>query len=291
MSKLKAKKPEQAKPSKPKIIVFGGSGFGKTWASLDFPNAYYIDTEGGANLPHYIAKLSKSGGQYLGVEDGSKDFPTVIEQVKLLATTKHDFKTLVIDSVSELMLLYIASQTERMMAGGTDMTKTYGAEKKPAVAYARQLINWVQRLDMNVILICHEKAEWKDEKLVGYTFDFWDKAEYILHLALRITKQGASRKAFVRKTRLEQFKDGTLFDWSYENFAKMYGEDVIKGDVSIITLATPEQVARINQLNTLLKTTDEEKEKHFKYADSDSYEEMETAKAAFVIQRLEAKIA
>lgn len=291
MSRLKAKKPENAKPSKPKIIVFGASGVGKTWAALDFPSVYYIDTEGGANLPHYTAKLSKSGGVYLGVEDGAKDFPNVIEQVKLLATTKHDYKTLVVDSVSELMLLYIATQSETMMAKGADMTKTYGAEKKPAVAYARQLINWVQRLDMNVILICHEKGEWKDEKMVGYTFDFWDKAEYILHLALRITKQGASRKGFVRKTRLEQFKDGAIFDWSYDNFAKLYGKEVIESDAVPIDLATLEQLGRIQQLNTLLKTTDEEKDKHYKYADAESYEEMETSKAAFVIERLEAKLA
>lgn len=291
MTKLKAKKPEDAKPSKPKIIVFGASGVGKTWCALSFPNVYFIDCEGGANLPHYTKRLKESGGVYLGVEDGAKDFPTVIEQVKLLATTKHNYKTLVIDSVSELMLLYIATQSEKMMLSGSDMTKTYGAEKKPAVAYARQLINWVQRLDMNVILICHEKGEWVNEKQVGMTFDFWDKAEYILHLALRITKQGGSRKAFVRKSRLEQFADATTFDWSYEEFSKRYGKDVIESEPEALKLVTPEQLTRINKLNEILKTTEEEKEKHFKYANSESYDDMETSKAEFIITRLEAKIA
>ena len=90
MSKLisKAIKPKSANASKPKILIFGKSGVGKTWASLDFPNTFYIDTEGGANLEHYTDKLAKSGGMYFGVEQGSRDFATVVELVKELATTK-----------------------------------------------------------------------------------------------------------------------------------------------------------------------------------------------------------
>src|SRR5664280_1663930 len=76
MTKLKAKDPKTTEPSKPKILIFGKPGVGKTWFSLDFPSVYYIDTEGGADLAHYTAKLIKSGGVYMGPEDGSLDFPT-----------------------------------------------------------------------------------------------------------------------------------------------------------------------------------------------------------------------
>ena len=48
MSKLKAKDPVNAEPSKPKMLIFGKPGVGKTWGALDFPSCYYIDTEGGA---------------------------------------------------------------------------------------------------------------------------------------------------------------------------------------------------------------------------------------------------
>src|ERR1700733_12615163 len=96
-SKLKAVDPKAAEPSRPKITIFGKPGVGKTWGALDFPNVYYIDTEGGADLAHYTDKLKKSGGVYFGPEQGASDFETVIEQVKALATEDHSYKTLLID--------------------------------------------------------------------------------------------------------------------------------------------------------------------------------------------------
>lgn len=135
-SKLKAVDPKSAAPSKPKVLVFGKSGIGKTWTSLDFPNVYYIDTESGADLGHYTDKLKKSGGAYLGVDQGSLSFDTVLEQVQALATEKHPYKTLVIDSISKLFNTEIATEMEKL--GDKDV---YGASKKPAVAYMRRLVS------------------------------------------------------------------------------------------------------------------------------------------------------
>jgi len=64
--KLKGHAPELIKPRKPKILVYGASGVGKTWAALDFPDVYMIDVEGGATQPEYREKLAASGGLYLG---------------------------------------------------------------------------------------------------------------------------------------------------------------------------------------------------------------------------------
>ena len=47
VSRLKAVAPKAAEPSKPKMLLFGKPGIGKTWFSLDFPACYYIDTEVG----------------------------------------------------------------------------------------------------------------------------------------------------------------------------------------------------------------------------------------------------
>ncbi len=35
---LKGTDPKSAKPSKPKILIYGKPGVGKTWAALDFPS-------------------------------------------------------------------------------------------------------------------------------------------------------------------------------------------------------------------------------------------------------------
>ncbi len=126
-SKLGAVDPKAAEPSRPKITVFGKPKVGKTWGALDFPSVYYIDTEAGADLAHYTDKLKKSGGMYFGREQGSQDFATVIEQVKALATEKHPYKTLVIDSLSKIYNMEINKEAERL--GDKD---GFGASKKPS---------------------------------------------------------------------------------------------------------------------------------------------------------------
>ena len=53
-SKLLAVAPESwLKPKKPKILISGPAGVGKTWVSLDFPSVYYIDCEQGAERDRY----------------------------------------------------------------------------------------------------------------------------------------------------------------------------------------------------------------------------------------------
>jgi hypothetical protein len=287
---LKGTDPKAAKPSKPKILIFGKPGAGKTWASIDFPSVYYIDTEGGANLEHYTDKLKKAGGAYLGPADGANSFETVIEEVITLATTEHQYRTLVIDSYSKLFNTQVDINFEAMQRAGREMDKTFGAEKKPAIAYTRRLVRWFEKLDMNVILICHERALWKDSKEVGQTYDGWDKLEYELHLALQIVKQGASRKARITKSRLAEFPDGESFDWSYENFAQKYGRDVIEADATAVKLATPEQLKQIESLITVLKVDEELVAKWMDKAGVEKFPEMDTDTIQKCIGFLEAKI-
>ncbi len=256
---------------------------GKTWASIDFPSVYYIDTEGGASRDHYTDKLKKAGGKYFGPEHGSLDFDAVIEELITLATVKHDYRTLVIDSFSKLYNNRAAEAAEK---GGDD----FGRDKKEANKPTRKLVRWIDKLDMNCILICHEKDKWAGGELTGQTFDGWEKLEYELDLALRITKAGASRKAKVIKSRLKEFPDAEIFDWSYAEFAKRYGQDVIEGAATPIVVATDEQVNALKMLVELMKvdsdTTDKWKEK----AGVDSFEEMDTETIGKCISFLESKI-
>jgi hypothetical protein len=288
-SKLKAVAPKSAEPSKPKILIFGKPGVGKTWASLDFPSVYYIDTEGGANLSHYTDKLARSGGVYMGPEQGASDFLTVIEQLKALGTEEHQYKTVVIDSVSKIFGSIIAREEERL--GDSD---AFGASKKPAVALTRRLISWIDKIDMNVILIAHERALWgKDAKgnqtQIGVTYDGWDKLEYELHLNLNIVKQGESRKAFVKKSRLLGFPDASCFEWSYAKFAELYGKEVIERQGKKTDLATPEQIAEVLKLLAVVKLSDSTQDKWI--ADNkDGLDEVEASKIEKIITHLKGKI-
>jgi len=293
MSKLKAVDPKNTEPSKPKILIYGKPGVGKTWTSLDFPAVYYIDSEGGADLAHYTDKLKKSGGSYFGVEHGALSMESIIEQVQALATENHQYKTLVIDSITKVFNTAITDEGERLQREGKK--NEFGLDKKPAVYQIKRLINWLQRLDMNVILIAHQKPLWGTDKNgdrseIGTTFDCWDKLEYELHLCLQIEKNGSSRIARVKKTRLIGFPDATTFPWSYEDFAKQYGKDVIEKKAEVIILATPAQLAEINNLLELVKLPEGEVEKWYAKAGVTNFSEMDSTKIEACIKALKGKL-
>lgn len=276
MPKLRAHDPKEAKVSKPKILIYGRSGAGKTWGALDFPSVYYIDTEGGANREHYTDKLKRAGGVYMGPEDGSNDFAVVTEEIVALATSKHSHRTLVIDSYSKIFNTQVTADYERMEKAQRDMEKTFGAEKKPAINWTRKWLRWFEKLDMNVILICHEKDQYKDGKIERTTFDGWDKLEYELDLVMQVVKQGESRKVKVTKSRLEQFPEAESFPWSYTEFAKRYGQDVIESNAVPMIPASAEQIGRLNQLVDLLKVPVDLQDKWKEKAGVDEWREMDT---------------
>lgn len=289
-SKLKAIDPKAAEPSKPKMLIYGKPGVGKTWTSLDYPSVYYIDTEAGADLMHYTDKLKKAGGVYFGVDQGSLDFDTIIEQIQALATETHSYKTLVIDSITKIFNLEIIKEAERL--GDKNV---FGADKKPAIAKIRRLIAWLVRLDMNVILIAHEKAQWgvdsRGERTeIGTTFDCYDKLEYELHLCLNIMKQGPSRIARVRKSRLQGFPDGDSFPWSYESFSERYGKDVIEKEVIKIELATAEQVKELHSLLEMVKIPEGQMDKWLTAANASVIEEIDKNKIDKIISHLKTKL-
>jgi hypothetical protein len=286
VSKLKAVSPKIAEAKKPKILIYGKPGAGKTFNALDFPSCYFIDVEGGATQSHYTDKLAASGGVYFGPEQGSIDFDTVIEQIQALATEKHNFKTVVIDSISKMFNTAISVEAERL-----GDKNAFGADKKPAVARMRRLVNWLSRIDMNVVLISHEKPEWgqdgKGQRVeIGTTFDCWDKLSYELDLVLNIVKTGPVRVAKVTKSRLLEFPDASTFPWSYKDFAKLYGEEVIQKQSTQIELATEDQLKEIDKLLSVVKLPDGQVDKWLSSAQVDSWSEMSTERIAKAINHI-----
>lgn len=247
---LKAVAPKIVKPSKPKILIFGAGGKGKTWGSLEFPSVYYIDTEAGADKEHYQDKLARAGGVYMGIEQGSRDFKTVVEEVRSLATIRHNYKTLVIDSFSKL---YNVIREDAERKGGSE----FGRDKKEANKPSRQLITAMDLLDMNAILVCHEIDKWESiagkRESTGKTFDGFDKLEYEMHLTLQIVRRAGPTKALIIKSRFEQFVEGTDFDWSYNAFAEKYGREIMETPAEPVVLASDEQIAELNELIAVIK--------------------------------------
>ena len=289
-TKLKGKSPELIKPGKIKAVLYGISGIGKTTLALSFPAPYYFDVEGGAKGPQYRELLKKSGGAYLGPEDGTLSFDTLIDQMKALAAEDHPYKTLIVDSLTKLFQTTIANEQERL--GSKD---AFGASKKPAVAAMRRMVMWATRLDMNIWFICHEAAEWGvvdgQRAEIGKIPDCWDKLIYELDLSVQATKNGPARIALVKKSRLQNFPDGERFALDYAEFAARHGKETVESGATPVMLATPEQVAEVVKLLDIVKVPDADIEKGFAKAGVETWAEMTGDQIATWLTYLKKRIA
>src|SRR5580698_10192228 len=158
---LKGIKPEVVKPQKPKILISGPAGSRKSSFALNAPMPFYIDTEAGITREQYMKKLAASGGLYFGPMEGSQDFVEITAQVKELATTKHPYKCIVLDSLTKPYRL------EMFAADDRGVSSEFKKSQKEAERGARKTLAWLMRpdLDLSVIMICHTKDKWtKEEK-------------------------------------------------------------------------------------------------------------------------------
>lgn len=285
---LKAIKPKGDPARKIKILLSGEAGVGKTWAALDFPAAYYIDVEGSAKLPHYAKKLVDSGGSYFGVDQGAGDFHAVNREIKELATTDHDFLTVVVDSFTRVYQ-NAASQAEEEV--GND----FGKDKKEANKPARTYCNWLHKIDMNLVTICHSKKLYlndEKEKKEKYntTFDGYDKLDYEHDLWIEVFGgKGDKRKALVRKSRFEQFPLGTEFLWSFKEFAARFGGKVFEKGAKFVQV-TAEHMVEFSVLAQKAGITEAWKKEMLKANNALSIEEVSDAKIVEYIESFKKKI-
>ena len=284
---LKGISPTVVKARKPHIMISGEPGTGKTYFSLNWDAPYFIDTESGATREQYVKRLQEVNGVYMGLEQGSQDFQEVINQVRELATTKHPYKTLVIDSFSKLYNVEAAAAEGRI---GSD----FGKDKREADKPTRNLLTWLERLPMNVILICHKKDKWerRERELIyaGETFDGYKKLDYELDLWLKTKMVGNKRFATVAKSRIDAFPVLTDIELNYETFKKLYGASAIDETLAPIVLATSEQLTEIKRIVELLKISEEDMDKWLTKAQAVELEDLSKDNADKFLAFLQAKL-
>jgi hypothetical protein len=276
---LKAKKPAMIE-SRLKALFYGCAGVGKTMAAIQFPRPYIIDTEGSTNKPQYVRAIEAVDGAVLM----TVDFDEMVNEVRELLTTKHEYKTLVIDS---LTLLYndLLEKAERKV--GTEFGRHYGEANKRM----KQLLNLLFRLDMNVIITSHSKNEYgANLSVLGQTFDCYKKLDYLFDLVFEIQKRGTNRVGLVKKSRIEAFPDTDTFTFSYDEIAQRYGRHILERDAVAQELASLEQVAEMIRLIDLLKVPAEMYQKWLDKASSETWADMQKDSIRKCIDHLKAKI-
>ena len=249
-------------------------------AAIQFPKPYIIDTEGSTNKPQYVREIEKAGGAVLM----TVDFDEMVNEVRELLTTKHEYKTLVIDS---LTLLYndLLEKAERKV--GTEFGRHYGEANKRM----KQLLNLLFRLDMNVIITSHSKNEYgQNLAVLGQTFDCYKKLDYLFDLVFEIQKRGTTRIGVVKKSRIENLPDGEQFTFSYDEIANRYGRNVLERDAIAQELASDSEIRELTRLIDLIKVPEETYRKWLDKSNSEKWEEMPRDAIQKCIDFLKSKI-
>ena len=285
---LKGIKPTEVRTAKPKFMLSGKSGTGKSFFALNWPAPFYIDTEKGVTRKQYIDKLIKAGGVYMGPDEGSQDFKEVTNQLRELATTQHGHKTIVIDSFSKLY------NTEIDMAEARGVSSDFGKSKREAKLPSVELMNWFMRADMCGLLICHQRDKWerreKELILADSIYDGYPKMDYDLDLWLETKLAGKVRYGTVRKSRIDAFPMLTDIDLDFDTFKKLYGASVIESPVAPIVLADPKQIGEIVRIVELLQVPPEDQDKWLNKAQASKWDDLSKDQAAKLLEFLNKKL-
>lgn len=138
--------------------VVGEAGMGKTTLAATFPKPVFIRTEDG------MASLAGMDVQAFPV---ARSFSEVMEQIAVLAREEHDFKTLVIDSITQLNTIIekeiVESEPNPKNRSMPKCCGGYGAGYAMASEMHRQIrerCDWLNdKKGMHVVYIAHADVE------------------------------------------------------------------------------------------------------------------------------------
>ena len=142
--------PAERVARKVKLLLYGSAGSGKTTAALTFPNCAVIDTEGGTDL--YAGRGQFAPFDVLRV----KTLAELENALAYLRSGKHNYQTLVIDSVT---VLYEVKREAlaRASRSGEMSYREWGKLNNGMEA----LYNALTDLDMHVVIIARESPEYE----------------------------------------------------------------------------------------------------------------------------------
>lgn len=142
------------------VTLFGEGGVGKTTLAAMFPNPVVIRTEDGTQ-----SLVGNDNVQLFPLATCVKD---VLDAIEALATQEHEFKTLVLDSITQLatMIEHEIVQADPKAKSINQAGGGYGAGYNAASEVHRQIREWAGALayekGMNVVFIGHAETEMMD---------------------------------------------------------------------------------------------------------------------------------
>jgi hypothetical protein len=145
-----------------------------------------------------------------------------------------------------------------------------------------------------VILTAHQKDLYGEGmKKVGFGSDSMKGDEHIFDYVFQLVMDSKGRRtAITKKERAEVGKNKfpAEFEWSYKNFLVYYGQEALEREATPIPLSTPEQVAEIKRLLSIVKVDENWETDCLTKADVDGWEEMTAEKIGKAIEFLNKKL-
>lgn len=284
---LKAKKPV-VQEARFQAVVYANRGVGKTHFCCSFPNSYFIDTEGLQNFPHFVKMLKDNGSDIARINDISE----IIKEVKELMSTKHGYKTIIIDSIT-FPVHFLANMEAERLAKTTGKEGTeFGSNLAKAKRLTFELGMLLTRCDMNVIITAHEKTKYEKNVEIGKSSDVNDKMEYALGTVINLRRMGDKVKAFIEKSRYPELKtfESIDFDNGYETLSNRLGKALFERDVKPEELATVEQLTEFKRLVEVLNVQDDLIQKYIIKAGATTIEQMSKELMQKTINHLLSKV-
>jgi hypothetical protein len=260
-----------------KMFLFGPPGSRKTTSAIQFPQSVLIDMERGSE--DYLKSIKKAGSIVLQTTNPDE----VRDEIKTLLTEKHEYRTLILDPVT---IFYEGLQDKwtRLFEKHTDNEKNkelqdfgmryWGRVKSEYKSMLRMLL----KLDMNIIMTAHQKDIYgSNMSKVGVGPDSMKGDNYFFDNVFQLSVGGGKAIATTIKQRSEPLdppKFPEQFEWSYENFLKFYGKDIIERQAVPVAMASPAQVEEIKRLVSLVNIDEATIDSWFTKADVSEWSEM-----------------
>lgn len=248
---LKFTKPEPVQ-ERFKGLFFGDWGCGKSTAAMQTPKAAYVDMERGTDK--YYRTLNAVGSKRLR----TTSFEELLEQVTALSREPHEFINLVVDPITvayqDLRDYWTQIFDKHAKTEKEEEMKDYGMRYWAKVKFdigrlRRALLN----LDMNIIVIAHEKDLYENNKVVGKTFDAdANKEGFLFDNIFHVKRQDGKLIAYTKKQRtdlpagIKPLPDS--FEWTYAELSKIIGPEILDRAPTTTPMATQEQIEEILKL-------------------------------------------
>lgn len=227
-----------------KTLIWGEPGSGKSRFALSSPSPLVIDLEGSTRLyagefDFLVAGVNRT---IPDIESPAKLVTKIVTEIE--SGEYPDCSTLVIDPITDLLdnlEMYSAASYEKMI--GRKVSDLNALQKTKWYAYrrdrARNMIDRIKDLPMNLILVARSKPLWTDDggkmKVDGETYDALPIVESLMDIVIHLQKQGKNNyTAKIKKSRLGNLPD-TLETSSYS------------GIISAIRECQEEATKRINE--------------------------------------------